>query len=238
MLETIKVFIGLDEPYKIVYDVCKYSILKNNKKYNLDIIPINYNTVKDYNRVKDQYESTQFSFARFWTPFESDFKGVSIFLDSDFLFLDSIDSLIDLYDEEKAIMCCKHNYKPTNSKKMDNKVQTVYPRKNWSSLIIFNNSHPKNKILEPFMLNTSTGSYLHRFSWLDDEDIGNLPLQWNWLTDWYSETEDFKPKALHYTEGGPWLDNYKDCKYNKHWDSIKNEFKYKNLRNEYEWHNI
>ncbi len=77
--------------------------------------------------------------------------------------------------------------------------------------------HKKNKALEPWMLNTLTGAYLHRFMWLADRDIGSLPLEWNWLVNWYEEEQDFKPKALHFTEGGPWLKPYKNCAYSDRW---------------------
>ena len=217
MKQRVKIFIGLDIRHKIAYDVCKKSILNFDSKYELDIQPINYKTVSDYNRKRNKLESTDFSFARFWTPFESNFKGLSIFLDSDFLFLKPIDDLIDLYDEKYAVMCCKHDYNPKNKIKMDGKTQTIYPRKNWSSLILFNCSHKKNRALEPWLLNTLTGSYLHRFSWLTDREIGSLPLEWNWLVNWYNEEPGFYPKALHFTEGGPWLEKYKHCSYSHVW---------------------
>ena len=205
----VKIFIGLDEPYPEPYEVTKQSILKNaGGRYDLEIIPINYNTVKDYKRSDKgnaEKETTQFTYARFWTPYESNFEGISIFVDGDFLFMDDIDELIDLYDDKYAVMCCKHDYTPNcGPPKADGKIQTNYPRKCWSSLIIFNNSHPKNKTLEPWVLNDLTPAYLHRFMWLADRDIGEIPLEWNWLVGWYKETDDFKPKAYHFTEGGPW----------------------------------
>lgn len=204
----VKIFIGYDEPYPEAYEVTKQSILKlAGGKYDLEIIPINYNTVKDYRRSDKgdvTKESTQFTYARFWTPYESNFEGFSIFVDGDFLFLDNIDELIDLYDEKYAVMCCKHDYTPTEHSKMDGKIQTNYPRKCWSSLIIFNNSHPKNKTLEPWVLNDLSPAYLHRFMWLADRDIGEIPVEWNWLVGWYKEKSNFRPKAYHFTEGGPW----------------------------------
>jgi lipopolysaccharide biosynthesis glycosyltransferase len=106
------IFIGLDEPNKIAFEKCKASIINQNTRYNISIHAINYNTIKEYERVKDRYESTQFAFARFFTPFLSEYNGVSIFCDGDFLFLDSIDNLIDLYDPKFAIQCCKHEYTP------------------------------------------------------------------------------------------------------------------------------
>ncbi len=214
MKEDINIFIGLDEPYKIAYDVCKNSILKNNKKYNLNIKPINFNTVKDYDRKKDKNESTQFSFARFWTPYESNFKGISIFLDSDFLFLESIDDLIDLYDPKKAVMCCKHDYTPSETTKMDGKVQTIYPRKNWSSLMLFNCSDSHCKELTPDVINSESPKYLHRMLWTDDKKIGNIPLEYNWLEGDYDNSVN--PKAIHFTNGGPWHSSW-DGDYKQIW---------------------
>lgn len=217
MSNKINIFVGLDEPNAISYETCVSSIKRGNKRYELNIQPINYNTIPQYTRERDPYESTQFAFARFFVPYLSNFTGVSIFMDGDFLFMDSIDKLIDLYDSQYAIMCCMHDYNPTNIVKMDGKPQTQWPRKNWSSLMMFNNEHPKNKTLTPSTINNQSGAFLHRFRWLEDNEIGPIPLQWNWLVGWYKEPADGTPKALHYTEGGPWLDGFEDCEYAKNW---------------------
>ena len=100
---------------------------------------------------------------------------------------------------------------------MDGQIQLQYPRKNWSSMVLWNCGHPKNKTLTPELLNKETGKYLHRFSWLDDSEIGNLPPIYNWLVGWYKEPKDGVPKILHYTEGGPWFDNYRFCEYHELW---------------------
>lgn len=226
MKKRINIFIGYDEAHPDVYNVCRESILRSSERYDLEIRPINYNTVSEYCRVKDETESTQFSFARFWTPYESSHEGVSIFVDSDFVFLDSIDELIDLYDDRYAVMCCKHeDYKPKAKVKMGSKLQTQYPRKNWSSLIIFNNSHPANNVLQPLLLNSATGAYLHRFEWLKDSEIGALPVEWNWLVDYYVQSADFEPRALHYTDGGPWLSGYEECSHSGEWHEIYNKIR-------------
>ena len=100
---------------------------------------------------------------------------------------------------------------------MDGKVQEVYPRKNWSSCVSWNCSHPMNMRLDLKRLNSQSGMWHHRFMWLDDAEIGEIPHHWNYLTDWYKEPEDGEPKALHYTEGGPWFDGYRNCEYSDDW---------------------
>jgi hypothetical protein len=99
-------------------------------------------------------------------------------------------------------MVVKHHYTPKSAVKMNDKVQTTYPKKNWSSLVLWNCEHPANKILTPALVNTASSAYLHQFKWLKDSDIGELDKTWNWLAGYYTgET----PKAIHYTDGGPWL---------------------------------
>ena len=84
-------------------------------------------------------------------------------------------------------------------------------------MVSWNCGHPKNKILQPDLLNKESGAFLHRFQWLDDSDIGKLPHVYNWLVGWYKEPKDGVPKILHYTEGGPWFENYRDCEYADDW---------------------
>ena len=140
-----------------------------------------------------------------------------MFCDCDFIFLNDVEELFNNIDDRYAVMCVKHDYTPTSLIKMDGATQHIYPRKNWSSLVLWNCAHPSNRQIDPDLVNTQTGQYLHRFNWLNDEEIGSIPLEWNWLVGWYKEPEDGKPKALHFTEGGPWFDNYKDCEYSEYY---------------------
>ncbi len=129
-------------------------------------------------------------------------------------------------DDKYAIMCVHHDYKPKNTKKKLLSSQQIYPRKNWSSLVLWNCSHPSNKKVTPDLVNTETGKYMHRFGWLKDEEIGKISHEWNWLIGWYKEPEDGKPKALHFTEGGPWLGkDFKDKEYAKQWNEYLKLFK-------------
>ena len=209
-----KIFIGKDSRENDAYNACVNSILSNSE--NVHISGLDQSTLRntgDYYREIDKLASTEFSFTRFLIPHLTEYSGWSLFCDCDFIFLDDIQKLFDLRNDKYAVMVCKHDYNPTNPIKMDGMVQHQYPRKNWSSLVLWNNSHPKNKSLTKELVNTETGKFLHRFSWLDDTDIGEIPVQWNWLVGWYKDPQDGSPKALHFTEGGPWFKKYENCEY-------------------------
>ena len=218
----MKVYIGYDTSQDMAYQVCKSSILKYT---NVEIIPLVQQNLRKqgiYTRDIDPLSSTEFTFTRFLVPYLNDYNDWAIFVDSDFLFTEDISNLFKVANEEFAVMVVKHDYNPKLSIKMDNRTQFLYPRKNWSSLILWNCSHPSNRKLSTKIVNEQSGSYLHRFNWLDDGEIGALDLRWNWLVNWYTESTDGKPKAIHYTEGGPWLENYKNCEYADLWINEKN----------------
>ena len=215
-----KVYIGYDTREDLAYQVSKFSIL--NQSENITINPLKLNELKDkklYWRDEDKLGSTEFTFSRFLVPELNEFNGWALFCDCDILFLEDANNLFELAEEKYAVMCVQHDYKPKEGVKMDGKAQTLYPRKNWSSLVLWNCSHPSNKVITKELVNQpdTTGKYLHRFSWLKDEEIGSLPCQWNWLVGWYKEPQDGSPKAIHYTEGGPWFENYRHCEYHQHW---------------------
>lgn len=222
----MKVFIGWDSREDIAYQVCKNSILSRTE--DIDIEPLKLHELKDkgiYTRDIDPLSSTEFTFTRFLVPYLMNYQGWAIFVDCDFVFLEDIKKLFKIAkDKDYAVMCTMHNYKPRNVLKMDNKPQHNYPRKNWSSMMIFNCAHPANKVLTPELVNTETGAYLHRFQWLDDEHLGAVGHEWNWLVGWYKEPQHGKPKAIHYTEGGPWFDNHKNCEYGAIW--VEEQYKY------------
>jgi lipopolysaccharide biosynthesis glycosyltransferase len=213
-----KIFIGYDYREDDAYYSCCNSLYCSSK--NIEIQKLETNKLREeglYTRPYDALSSTEFSFTRFLVPYLTEYKGWALFCDCDFIFLEDVEKLFNLRDNKYAIMCAKHDYKPKKTVKMDGAVQHQYPRKNWSSLVLWNCSHPSNRIVTPDIVNSQTGQYLHRFTWLDDSEIGELPLQWNWLVGWYKEPEDGTPKAIHYTEGGPWFENYKDCEYSEYY---------------------
>ena len=204
---TIPVYVGYDSREDIAYQVCKHSIIRREPGES-----------GLYTREVDKLASTEFTFTRFFVPYLQNYQGWAVFCDCDFLWTVPTTDLKQYCDPSKAVVVVQHDYTPAEGIKMDGQKQTVYPRKNWSSMVLWNCGHPKNKLLTPQFLNEQTPKFLHRFSWLDDSEIGSLPHHYNWLVGWYKEPEDGKPKILHYTEGGPWfVDECFNCEYNEVW---------------------
>ena len=224
----MRIYVGYDSREDIAYEVCKYSIHKQNS--DIEVIPLKLTTLKEigaYTRDVDPKATTEFTFSRFFVPYLMGYKGWALFVDCDFLFLKDPAEIFEQANDKYAVMCVQHDYTPKATTKMDGKPQLQYPRKNWSSCVLYNCAHSRNAHLNLENLNSKDGLWHHRFSWIDDSEIGKLSHEWNWLTDWYKDPEDGSPKALHYTEGGPWFDNYKDTAYADIWLDIEAEFKNK-----------
>ena len=220
----MKVFVGYDDREDIAYKVCEYSIKRKNKK--AEVFPLKQEELNEaelYWREKDPLSSTAFTFTRFLVPALMNYEGWAIFCDCDIVWMIDPAEIMKYADEKYAVMVVKHDYTPPEGLKMDGQKQLPYPRKNWSSVILWNCGHPSNKKVTPDLVNAETGQYLHRFNWLKNEEIGELSHHWNWLVNHYHEPKDGTPKVIHYTEGGPWFDNYKHCEYGYHWEMIRND---------------
>ena len=220
----MKVFVGYDDREDIAYKVCEYSVKRKNKK--AQVFPLKQEELKDANlywREKDPLSSTAFTFTRFLVPALMNYEGWAIFCDCDIIWMLDPAEIMKYADKKYAVMVVKHDYTPPEGLKMDGQKQLPYPRKNWSSVILWNCGHPSNKKVTPDLVNTETGQYLHRFNWLKNEEIGELTHHWNWLVNHYHEPKDGTPHVIHYTEGGPWFENYKHCEYGYHWEMIRNE---------------
>lgn len=212
------VYVGYDSREKIAYDICNYSLITRNTEVNvIPLIQSQLRTNDLYWRDIDTKASTEFTFTRFLVPYLSNYKGWAVFCDCDFLWLEDIKELFKFADDRYAVMVVQHFYNPNVLIKMDNQIQYLYPRKNWSSMILWNCKHPSNKRLDLDTVNTETGQFLHQFKWLDDNEIGHIPVDWNWLADWYLVGKDGTPKAIHYTQGGPYFSEYYDCTLSNLW---------------------
>jgi lipopolysaccharide biosynthesis glycosyltransferase len=220
----MKVFVGYDPREDIAYQVCKHSIV--SKQPNADVRPLVQKELRDkgwYTRHVDKLASTEFTFTRFLVPELCNFEGWALFMDCDMILTADIAELFAQVDEQYAVMCVQHDYKPKEGVKMDGQTQTVYPRKNWSSVMLINCGHPSNQQLNVDLVNSPeiNGAYLHRFSWLNDEEIGSLDHTWNYLVGVYDDIKH--PKLIHYTEGGPWFENYRNCEYHDVWKKYLTE---------------
>jgi lipopolysaccharide biosynthesis glycosyltransferase len=227
-IKPLKIFIGWDSREDIAYQVAKLSIEKH-ASVPVEIIPLKQKDLRQtemYWREVDKLASTEFTFTRFLIPELTGFKDWALFIDCDFVFLDDVKKLFDHIDDQYAVMCVHHDYTPDEGVKMDGQKQTQYPRKNWSSMMLINCGHPSNRVLIKEVVNSPkrSGAFFHRFSWLKDEEIGKLSYEWNWLVGWYKEPKDGKPKALHYTEGGPWFPEYEDCEYANEYYKVERQY--------------
>ena len=217
MGEKINVVVGFDQKEAIAFHTFTQSVIEKSS-LPVTFTPLAVNTLKDY---KEEHTdgSNAFIYSRFLTPYLNDFKGWAIFADGDMICQADIKELWDLRDESKALLVVKHNYKTKASQKYLGNINENYPRKNWSSVVLWNCSHPSHKILTPDFIAKQTGKYLHRFSWLNDNDIGELPMEWNWLAIEYPI--NIKAKLIHFTLGTPCFMNYRNTEMANYWLEAK-----------------
>jgi len=202
----LKVFIGFDRREPLAYEVAKYTLLKRTEKpENIEVYPVKQHYMRElgiYSRKKDKQGSTEFTLTRFWVPYLSGYDGWALFTDCDFIFMGDILRIFDYTkDESLPVYVCKHEYTPRPLEaKMDNQKQHVYPKKNWSSCMLFNCAHPALRVLHPSIMNRDDiePRWFHRFEWLPNENlIGSLPLTFNWLA---GETEYSRESFERYVQ--------------------------------------
>ncbi len=212
----LNIFIGYDPKEAVAYHVLCHSILKRATA-PISITPLVREHFRPFfTRERGPYDSTDFSITRFLVPYLSGYQGWSVFMDCDMLCQADITRLWDDLKPpyNQALWVCQHDYTPKPGDKMQGQVQTAYPRKNWSSFMMFNNE--QCRALTPDYVNTATGLALHRFQWLkEDHQIGALPLEWNWLVGEYPANSH--AKMLHYTLGGPWFPGHGNCDHAREW---------------------
>lgn len=170
--------------------------------------------------------ATEFAISRFLVPHLAR-NGLALFVDCDVLARRRVDDLFDIagLDDSKAVWVVKHRHEPADGQKMDGQIQSRYARKNWSSVMLFNVDHPSNRHLTIDMVNTLPGRDLHRFCWLDDDEIGDLSVEWNWLVGHSPDGVD--PGIVHFTDGIPTMPGYGEVAYADEWrDSLSKWARY------------
>ena len=211
--KKVKIYIGFDQRESVAYHTFVQSLI-DNASIPLEITPLAVQNLKGYEE-KHEDKSNDFVYSRFLTPFLNDYEGWAIFADGDMVCQADIQELLDLRDNSKAIQVVKHDYKTKANQKYLGNINQDYPRKNWSSVILWNCAHPKHKILTQDFISNQTGKYLHRFSWIEDDEIGELPKEWNWLATEYPNNE--QAKIIHYTLGTPCFKDYRDTEMSEIW---------------------
>lgn len=216
----IPIVIGYDKDESGTAYVLAHSLQKNSS-IPVSITFLNRKTLRGiFTRERGPLESTDFSISRFLVPYLFDFTGHAIFMDCDILCRDDVAKLW-AWRDHYAVRVVKHQYTPTEETKFLGNVQTKYERKNWSSVMLFNNE--KCKVLTPEYVNTASGLDLHQFKWLGE--IGDLPKHWNHLVDVYPL--DHQASLVHFTKGGPWLKEYENCDYHTDWNTENMDMNYK-----------
>jgi hypothetical protein len=212
----MKIFIGYDSREPIAFHVLAHSIMRRASR-PVEIVPLIQSQLRQcglYTRERDPRESTEFSLTRFLVPYLSDLdcNDISIFMDCDMLCLCDIWEIVS--DLSGNVSVVKHDYAPRNRTKFLGQEQTVYPRKNWSSLMVFDTECWWDRLC-PEYVNSASAMDLHQFAWANDPEIGSLPVEYNWLVGEYGKIRD--PKILHFTNGGPWFADYANCDYADWW---------------------
>lgn len=218
----IPIAIGYDSRESVAFHVLEQSII-NRTSVPVAIIPLASQMLRNFDGQRDGTNS--FIYSRFLVPEMMDYQGWAIYMDSDMLLRDDLAKLWELRDESKAVMVVKHDYHTKHRRKLigtpmecDN---ADYPRKNWSSLILWNCGHSQNRLINREYVSEAPGSVLHRFQWLSDDLIGELPKEWNHLVGEYGLTPE--AKNVHFTYGAPCFSHYRKCDYSTEWHGIKED---------------
>ena len=214
----MRIFIGHDSRHKQASKVCKQSIL--NYWPDADITYLDKAKLKEigmYGRKDVDGESTEFSFTRFYVPLICNYQGIAMFCDNYFLWKCDPRKLRK-YINKKPLAVVKHEDYDVIEDKMDGVKNKAYPKKNWSSLMIFRCNQFKNKLNKEY-LDNATPAQLHEFHFINENNISSIPKEYNCLVGHY-DCEN--AKALHYTNGGPWFDEYKYSEHANEWWKVYN----------------
>jgi hypothetical protein len=213
-MPTIRVFIGYDSVEAVAFSVLSHSIHARASQ-PVSITPVKLEELRGiYQRERNPLQSTEFSFSRFLTPYLCGYEGWAIFMDCDMLAREDIAQLWKLRDERYAVQVVKHMHVPKEDTKFLGAVQTRYEKKNWSSVMLMNCA--RCTALTPHFVSGASGLELHQFKWLEgDHLIGELPSRWNHLAGYDPPRPD--ASLVHFTIGGPYFEEYKDCEYAGEW---------------------
>ncbi len=223
----IRVFIGHDDNETVARHVLAHSIERHCGQ------PVSITALRlsqlPMTRERDERQSTDFAFSRFLVPWLCNYKGIGIFMDCDMLCRADLSTLIDGVDNRYAVQVVKHDYAPRPEDKFLGQRQSIYAKKNWSSVMVFNNGNCH--ALDPEYVNNASGLELHQFKWAGDAQVGSLEPAWNHLVGEYAPNPD--AKLVHYTLGTPCFAKYANCEYAQEWRDELTDLLHYNRRGEF-----
>lgn len=206
----VRCFLGYDSNETVAYHVLAHSILRH-ASVPVSVTPLKLSQLP-MKRDRTPTQSTEFSFSRFLVPWLCGYQGSAIFMDSDMLCRTDIAALKGR--EDFAVSVVKHNYTPRPEDKFLGQRQSIYAKKNWSSVMVFDNE--RCRALTPEYVNTASGLELHQFKWLPSDGwIGELEPEWNHLVMEYAPNP--AAKIVHFTRGTPCFAKYADCEFAQEW---------------------
>lgn len=208
-----RVFIGYDPNETVALHVLAHSIMRHSSE-PVSITPLVLRQLPMI-RERDPMQSTEFAFSRFLVPWLCDYEGQAVFMDCDMLCRADIAELT--MNTKYSIAVVQHDYEPRHEDKFLGQKQTIYAKKNWSSVMVFNNT--RCRALTPEYVNIATGLQLHQFKWLMDAEIAALPKEWNHLVSEYAPNP--QAKLVHFTRGTPCFAKYRDCEFAEEWHEEK-----------------
>jgi lipopolysaccharide biosynthesis glycosyltransferase len=209
----IRITVGFDQREAVAFHTFAQSIIASTS-VPVSITPLVLGSLPGYKETHKDGSNT-FIYSRFLTPYLMGFDGWALFADGDMICRADLKKLWDLRDDKFAVMVVKHDYQTKAVQKYLGNKNENYPKKNWSSVILWNCSHEKNRVLSPDFVMSKDGKFLHRFSWLDESDVGEIPKEWNWLTTEYPD--NYEARLLHYTLGTPCFKDYQNADMADEW---------------------
>ena len=221
----IRVFLGYDQNETVAYHVLAHSIMRH-ATVPVSITPLMLSQLP-MTRKRDPKQSTEFSFSRFLVPYLCNYDGTAIFMDCDMLCRSDIATLQASHNA--AVSVVQHDYQPRPEDKFLGQKQTIYAKKNWSSVMVFNNA--RCRALTPEYVNRASGLELHQFKWLEEAEIGALDKAWNHLVTEYQPNP--AAKLVHFTRGGPWFAKFRFCEYAQAWRDELTLMLHRNTQGEY-----
>jgi len=214
MDKVLRIFVGFDgEVEPVAFHVFCQSVIEK-ASVPVSFTPLALNTLAGYKETHTD-GSNAFIYSRFLVPYLCDYQGYALFVDGDMIVRTDIGEILSYINPALAVSVVKHDYTTKHPVKYLGAKNEDYPRKNWSSVMLFNCGAWRNKDLTPEYIMKATGKELHRFEWLTDKLIGELPRHWNWLADEYEYNE--AAKIVHYTLGTPCFKDYQTKAYADEW---------------------